>query len=64
MLLQKYVAAETGDPLADIASESINSFVRQNYSNFDVSRQTDQDDILVGGLGNDCSGQVKLATVL
>ncbi|MYM58692.1 VWA domain-containing protein, partial [Vibrio sp. OCN044] len=51
--LQKYVAAETGDPLADIASENINSFVRQNYSNFDVSRQTDQDDILVGGLGND-----------
>nr|WP_275436264.1 VWA domain-containing protein [Vibrio sp. Of14-4] len=51
--LQKYVAAETGDPLADVSSESINSFVRQNYSNFDVSHQNDQNDILQGGLGDD-----------
>ncbi|MCG9597400.1 Ig-like domain-containing protein [Vibrio sp. Isolate25] len=51
--LQKYVASETSSPLADVSAEDVHSYVRQNYSDFDVSHDGDQDDILSGGAGDD-----------
>ncbi|NRB66717.1 MAG: VWA domain-containing protein, partial [Vibrio sp.] len=51
--LQKYVASETSSPLADVSAEDVHSYVRQNYSDFDVSRDGDQDDTLTGGAGDD-----------
>ncbi|ANW23017.1 hypothetical protein BA953_01695 [Vibrio coralliilyticus] len=51
--LQKYVASETSSPLADVSAEDVHSYVRQNHSDFDVSRDGDQDDTLSGGAGDD-----------
>ncbi|NOH42075.1 VWA domain-containing protein, partial [Vibrio coralliilyticus] len=51
--LQKYVASETSSPLADVSAEDVHSYVRQNHSDFDVSRDGDQDDTLSGGVGDD-----------
>ncbi|MBU2895118.1 Calx-beta domain-containing protein [Vibrio hepatarius] len=51
--LQKYVAAETRSPLVDVSAEEVSNFVRQHYTEFDVSRDGDQNDILSGGSGND-----------
>ncbi|USD95929.1 hypothetical protein CTT30_07485 [Vibrio coralliilyticus] len=51
--LQKYVASETSSPLADVSAEDVHSYVRQSHSDFDVSRDGDQDDTLSGGAGDD-----------
>ena len=51
--LQKFVAQQTGENLADISVQDVHAYVSANPSLFDTSRSDDGDDILAGNSGND-----------
>uniref|UniRef100_UPI00097022DA tandem-95 repeat protein n=1 Tax=Shewanella sp. UCD-KL12 TaxID=1917163 RepID=UPI00097022DA len=51
--LQKYVAQETNQNLADVSVQDVHEFVTANPGVFDVSHSDDGEDTLYGGEGDD-----------
>ncbi|MPY25442.1 VCBS domain-containing protein, partial [Shewanella sp. YLB-07] len=51
--LQKYVAQETNQDIADISVQDVHEFISANPGVFDVSRTDDGADTIYGGEGND-----------